>query len=324
MAKHSVVISDALTKADQILNHKGYRNIACSVSGGADSDIILDICEKVKPHGVQYVWFDTGIEYQATKDHLDYLEQRYGITIERITAKMPVPLSNHLYGQPFLSKYTSQMIHRLQKHYFDWADEPYEEAIKKYPKCKCALKWFNNMYGDKRFSYSRYNISSYKYLRDFLIANPPTFQISDKCCTGAKKSVSSKYIKNHSIDVMILGICKSEGGVRAGLSNCFQPSSHYGTALYRPIFWFKDSDKKEYAETFKIKNSRCYTDYKFKRTGCACCPYGRDFEDELKILSRYEPNLCTAVEDIFHNSYEYTRQYRAFRKSMERRNPCQD
>ena len=82
-AKHNLIISDAFTKADSVLNHKGYKNIACSVSGGADSDIMIDICEKVKPHGVHYVWFDTGIEYQATKEHLKYLENHYGITIER-------------------------------------------------------------------------------------------------------------------------------------------------------------------------------------------------------------------------------------------------
>ena len=81
--KNSLIISDAFTKADSILNHKEYKNIACSVSGGADSDIMIDICEKVKPHGVHYVWFDTGIEYQATKDHLKYLEERYDITIGR-------------------------------------------------------------------------------------------------------------------------------------------------------------------------------------------------------------------------------------------------
>ena len=34
--KGSLIISDAFTKADSILNHKGYKNISCSVSGGAD------------------------------------------------------------------------------------------------------------------------------------------------------------------------------------------------------------------------------------------------------------------------------------------------
>lgn len=42
--KDNLIISDAFTKADSILNHKGYKDIACSVSGGADSDILIDIC----------------------------------------------------------------------------------------------------------------------------------------------------------------------------------------------------------------------------------------------------------------------------------------
>ena len=45
-AKGSLVITDALINADTVLNHKGYQNTACSVSGGADSDIMIDICEK--------------------------------------------------------------------------------------------------------------------------------------------------------------------------------------------------------------------------------------------------------------------------------------
>ena len=320
--KGSLIISDVFTKADSVLNHKGYKNIACSVSGGADSDILVDICEKIKPHGVHYVWFDTGIEYQATKEHLKYLEKHYGITVERERAVKPVPLSNKLYGQPFLSKYVSQMIHRLQEHNFDWRDESYEVAVQKYPNCKCALKWFNNMHSDKEYSYSRFNISGQKYLREFLIAHPPTFPISDKCCTGAKKDVSKKYIKEHDIDLMLVGIRKAEGGVRTGAyKNCFSNEGKYKTTnQYRPIFWFSDADRKEYEELFNIKHSKCYTEYGFKRTGCACCPYGRDFDDELKVLEQHEPNLCKAVKNIFHDSYEYTRQYRAFRKEMEEAN----
>ena len=318
-AKGSLIITDALINTDTVLNRKGYKNIACSVSGGADSDIMIDICEKVKPHGVHYVWFDTGIEYQATKEHLKYLEDRYGITIERERAVKPVPLSNKLYGQPFISKYTSQMIYRLQLHNFDWKDEPYEIAVQKYPNCKGALKWFNNLQGDGKHSYSRFNINGQKYLREFLIANPPAFKISDRCCTGAKKDVSKKYAKEHHIDLILVGIRKAEGGIRAGAyKTCFSSNGRYKTTnQYRPIFWFKDADRKEYEEIFNIKHSRCYTEYGFKRTGCACCPYGKDFDDELKVLEQHEPNLCKAVNNIFHDSYEYTRKYRAFRAKME-------
>lgn len=295
-----------------LIYHVAYR--------GADSDICMDICEKVKPHGVRYVWFDTGIEYQATKDHLTYLEKKYNITIDRRNAVVPVPMSNKTYGEPFLSKYVSEMISRLQRHGFDWKDEPYETSVQKYPNCKAALKWFNNQHGDySRFKYSRFDISGQRYLREFLISNPPEFQISARCCDGAKKNVAKKYIKESGTELMILGLRKSEGGVRAGAyHNCFSASTKKGISEYRPIFWFTDKDRKEYENLFHIRHSRCYTEYGFRRTGCAGCPYGgKELTKELAVIETYEPKLCKAVKNIFHDSYEYTRKYYEFRKMME-------
>lgn len=45
--------------------------------------------------------------------------------------------------------------------------------------------------------------------------------------------------------------------------------------------------------------------------------YKAESKDKLKVLEQHEPNLCKAVKNIFHDSYEYTKQYRAFRKEME-------
>lgn len=58
---------------------------------------------KIRPDS-RYVWFNTGMEYKATKEHLEYIENRYGIKIERIRAKFPVPLAVRKFGYPFLSK----------------------------------------------------------------------------------------------------------------------------------------------------------------------------------------------------------------------------
>ena len=62
-----------------------HERIYASISGGADSDIMLDLLERARGDKViDYVFFDTGVEYQATRDHLEYLENRYGIEIKRI------------------------------------------------------------------------------------------------------------------------------------------------------------------------------------------------------------------------------------------------
>ena len=52
--------------------------------------------------------------------------------------------------------------------------------------------------------------------------------------------------------------------------------------------------------------------YGLTRTGCACCPFGRDFEAELTAAKEYEPKLYNAALHVFGPSYEYTRAYRAY------------
>ncbi|MBO7672424.1 phosphoadenosine phosphosulfate reductase family protein, partial [bacterium] len=77
-------IFNSFAKATSIINSIKYKSIICSISGGSDSDIILDICTKVdKNKKIKYVWFNTGLEYQATKDHLTYLEKKYDIEIKK-------------------------------------------------------------------------------------------------------------------------------------------------------------------------------------------------------------------------------------------------
>ena len=168
-----------------------------SISGGADSDDMLDLImhtvksENIPLDKIHFVFFNTGIEYAATLKHLDELETKYGITIERHRAITPVPLGCKKYGLPFLSKRISNMISRLQKHNFDFAGDGskgFDELYAKYPKCRCALKWWCNEHENlSNGKSSQLNISYNAYLKDFMIANPPTFKISEKCCQGAKK-----------------------------------------------------------------------------------------------------------------------------------------
>lgn len=303
-------IGKALLTTFHKLNYGGYKKALCSISGGADSDIILDIVSKCDNNKiVDYVFFDTGLEYQATKEHINFLKEKYDINIEVIKPKIPIPLSCKRYGQPFLSKRVSEMISRLQKHGFKWEDKPLEELIKEYPKCKSTLMWWCNVYDDG----SRFNIKYNKLLKEFLIDNPPNFPISNKCCKYAKKDLAHNKLKE-GYDLNITGVRKAEGGVRAtAYKSCFD-NTDKGYDNYRPIFWFKDDDKLSYRKLFNISNSKCYSIYGLKRTGCCGCPYGRDCNFELKILEKYEPKLYKAVNNVFKDSYEYTKKYYDFRR----------
>lgn len=57
-----------------------HSNAICSYSGGADSDIMLDIIEKTrmifKLPPVKYVFFNTGLEMKATRDHVKENEKK--------------------------------------------------------------------------------------------------------------------------------------------------------------------------------------------------------------------------------------------------------
>ena len=305
---------------------KAYRHlllhdrIMVSISGGADSDIMLDLLIRVaKAYDIpldkfHFVFFNTGIEYQATLKHLDELEEKYGITIERERPKKSIPIACKEYGLPFLSKDISAKINSLQNNKFDFAHDgglSYEELAKKYPKCKSVLRWWCN-------EKPSFNINTTPYLKEFMIANPPPMHISSRCCDYSKKMPSKQYEKENNIDLKVLGLRKSEGGVRAtAYKSCFTEGRGDEIDLFLPLWWLTDSEKKGYKNFYKILHNDCYEVWGFKRTGCAGCPYNSNFEKDLTVIERYEPKIYKAINNIFKDSYEYTRAYLKFREEQK-------
>lgn len=314
-APQNPLLQNTLLKMDLKLTH--YRNPVCSVSGGSDSDIMIDIIERVRgDRPVTYVFFDTGIEMAATKRHLDELREKYGIEIIKRGAVIPVAKGCREHGLPFLSKAVAENIDRLQQHGFRWEDAPYWRLALRYPGCTAALKWWCNEWGDD----SRFNIDRFPYLKDFMLANPPKFRISKRCCQGSKKDTAHLCDTEFSAHLKIIGERRAEGGQRATAhSSCFTAATDDQIATYRPLFFWSDADKAEYAEYYGVTYSDAYTVYGLPRTGCAGCPFGSNFETELAVLHEHEPKLANAVESIFGASYEYMRAYRAYRDRCKAR-----
>lgn len=317
-SKLNQTITDSIIKVWSKINSQKYKKIICSISGGSDSDIMLDLLWRCDINNkIEYVWFDTGLEYQATKDHIKFLESKYDISIIPHKAQKPIPISCKQYGQPFLSKRVSNYIARLQRHGFQWENEAFDVLYKKYPKCKSALMWWCNEYPNSQNRISTFNISHNKWLKEFMVQNKITFNVSDKCCTYAKKNIVHLVMCESGGDINYYGVRKAEGGNRStAYKNCFDDNGFDGYDSFRPIFWYINSDKSDYEKIFNIIHSRCYTEYGLSRTGCSGCPFGRKFEDELKIIEEHEPRLYIAANNIFKDSYEYTRKYREFCKRM--------
>ena len=202
------------------------------------------------------------------------------------------------------------MISRLQRNGFRWEDKPYDILVQEYPSCISALQWWCNKKNNA------FNISQNKYLKQFMISNPPKFKISCKCCNYAKKDIAHKLIKERDYELNIVGIRKAEGGVRAiQYKSCFDDNDE--CTNYRPLFWYLDKDKEEYCAFYEVNHSNCYSEYGLTRTGCVGCPYGRNFEFELDVMKKHEPNLYKAACNVFKDSYEYTKQYREFVRQMK-------
>lgn len=237
---NNFAIFDGYAKAQSVLGR--HSEVICSLSGGSDSDIVLDILSHVDTVGnIHYCFYDTGLEFEATREHLDYLEQKYGIEIERVKAVKPIPTCVREYGVPFLSKYVSEQMMRLQKHGFKWEDKPLQELLAEYPNCKTALQWWSNAYySDEKgeVKMSRFSINRNKWLKEFIMQNPPDFPISNKCCEFAKKKPAKLLIKKYGADLEVVGVRKAEGGIRsAAYKTCFSENKQRGCDSYRPVFW---------------------------------------------------------------------------------------
>lgn len=258
----------------------------------------------------------TGIEYRATNDQLDRLEDRYGVTIRRVRPDRSVPVCCKTHGQPFLSKMVSQHLGALQRHDFGWDDMPLALLMASYPDCpKSSLKWWANEYHTKTGAISSYCIGRNKWLREFVMENPPWFPISHKCCAYAKKLPADRSAREQGCDLRIIGTRKSEGGVRSLSGKCFDRKDG-GPDIYRPLYWFTNDDRAFYERHFGITHSSCY-DWGFKRTGCVGCPFNRDVFEDLVKAEPHEPNVVRAARKVFSDAHEYTRMFNEF---MERKN----
>lgn len=94
-------------------------NAICSYSGGADSDIMIDAIERTRKifglPQIKYVFFNTGLEMKATKDHVRRTAEKYEVEIEECRPKVGIVTAVRTYGVPFVSKIMSAGLSEWQK-----------------------------------------------------------------------------------------------------------------------------------------------------------------------------------------------------------------
>jgi len=311
-----LIFVDTFAKIHSVLGEYKDKEVRLSYSGGSDSDTVAYLL-KYLGYNVKSVIYDTGLEYQATWRHVDYMRS-LGYDIEVVKPPKSIPNTIYHYGQPFISKHVSDMMERLKYNHFDYKNDgnlSFDEAYAKYPHSKSALRWWT----DNNVSKSN-NISWNRGLKDFLIMNGGLpFPTSAHCCYNTKKLPSKLYARQNNVALLMLGIRRAEGGKRAtSYPSCYiQDSKIYPYNIFLPIFWWKNEDKELFDQITGMKHSDCYEVYGMKRTGCPGCPFAQKFEDEIDSIAAYEPKLTKAVNNIFKESYEWTRMYKDYQRETK-------
>lgn len=316
--------------AKRLMEHP---NAVCSYSGGSDSDILIDVIEQARKafslQPVQYVFFNTGLEMKATKDHVKEVAEKYGVNIETVRPKINIVKAARTYGIPFVSKIMSTGLKEWQRKgvpltiadEYAQAEDKHakrKELSERYPHCESLINFLCccNREGDPRPNIQLV-INSSRYMLDFLKEHPPEFKISADCCNYCKKNCAHKYQKN--FDMVITGERRDEGGMRSvprqGEANsqmCFSETAN-GKYRLRPLYYVSDADKEWYKERYGIQYSAAYWKYGLTRTGCCGCPISYKAVDDLEMIRPYEPNLVKAAWNIFGDSYRYRQQYNEFK-----------
>ena len=305
----------------------------CSYSGGADSDILIDLIERTRTAfgmpSVKYAFFNTGLEMRATKDHVKNVAEKYRVEITEYRPKINIVMAARQYGIPFVSKIMSAGLSDWQKkgiplsiaeEYARAEDkaEKRRELGERYPKCESVINFLCccNSAGEPRPNIQLV-INSSKYMRDFIGEYPPDFKISAKCCDYCKKQVAHNAQKD--FDMIITGERRDEGGMRSvprkdNTALCFTETSN-GQYRLRPLYYVSDKDKAWYKEYYGIRYSDAYEVYGLTRTGCCGCPISYKAVEDLEMICPYEPNVVKAAWNIFGKSYEYRKKYNAYKES---------
>lgn len=310
----------------------------CSYSGGSDSDIMIDLIEQVRKiyslPPVDYCFFNTGLEMDATKRHVRETAQKYAVEIREYRPKKNIVQATREYGQPFVSKIMSQGLSGVQRkgiplsiadEYANAEDKAAkrQELRERFPKCESEINFLCccNSAGEPRPNIQLV-INSSKYMLDFIRENPIPFRVSNKCCDICKKNVAHEVQKGY--EMVITGERRAEGGMRSvprkdNTSLCFTETGD-GQFRLRPLYYVSDADKAWYKEYYNIRYSDAYEVYGLERTGCCGCAISARAVEDLEKIRPYEPNVVKAAWNIFGDSYRYRAAYNEYKaKRMGRK-----
>ncbi len=264
-------------------------DVYLALSGGKDSQVVGEILWRMggKYRQIPMVFSNTGLEMPEVVKHVRALKER-GFNIVEIKPKMNFRDVWQKEGIPLVSKKVARQIRTLKKgpegqeNTYRLYDEGITSGGHKAPSWKLAKKWRHLVDNDD-------------------------IKTSEKCCDRLKKEPIATYEKATGLKGRgITGMMASEGGYRAGMTQC---NTFEGkTTRSSPILFWSDKDIFQYIDENNIEICSVYynrqydndgelvaSDARFselpstntskgrviegeKRTGCMFCAFGAHLE----------------------------------------------
>lgn len=242
-------VRQSCNKVNEFVDILSLPKVYVSTSGGKDSAAVVNLCQKMYPD-IKLIMFDTGLEYQATKD----LAREQGAEI--IPPKTNWKKFCEEKGYPAVSKQVSKRIHDA-----------------KVSPVGAAITMFSRVYH-----------LSHKWLH-FLECDIP---ISQKCCDEFKKKPAHSIKLNPILGTRIQESSLRKNAWKK--TGCNSYNLNYTSGISRPISLWTDENVETYIVENDVPLSEVYTQYQEKRTGCVCCPYGAHMDgSRFELLKKLEP-----------------------------------
>lgn len=266
---------DRLNVVRGTINKYGEDKFYISFSGGKDSTVLHHLVDMALPNNkIPRVFINTGIEYLETVRFVKEMKEKDN-RIQILTVGKHIKKTLDKVGYPFKSK-----EHSLKMHYWKLYGEDSKTG---------------KAYHDGKNGYGCPKILQYQFGEDF------TLNISDRCCYEFKKKPIHEY-EIETGKAAILGLRMNEGGQRASHSGCIV-AKEGKIKKFKPLNPVSDTFIDEFVKRFEIPLSRLYTEYGFKRSGCAGCPFNRYLQDDLEKMPKVDRRKSEYIWKPVYDEY---------------------
>lgn len=259
------------------------KNAYISFSGGKDSTVLHYLVDMALPgNKIPRVFINTGIEYNYIVDFVKNLAK----TDDRFIILQPTKSIKKVleeYGYPFKSKQHSHNLDVYQRNGMTKTNIQYLGlGDKKQFLCPECLK--------------------YQFTKDFNI------KVSDKCCYKMKKEPAHKWSTENNKTITMTGMRSDEGGMRNYQHNCAVYDDK-NLIKFHPLKPISNEFEDWFIKEYQIQLCKLYyPPFNFQRTGCKCCPYSIDLQNQLDILKKLLPAEEKQCEIIWKPVYDEYRR----------------